>query len=75
MKSLQWGAVEWDSREREVLSGWVVKSIGQISVIMPGSEFNLVLSAGLLHRHPTDRDHGQGECGESLSFERGLGAS
>lgn len=62
-------------QQREVLSGWVVRSIGQISVIMPGSEFNLVLSAELLHRHPADRDHGQGECSESLSSERGLGAS
>lgn len=62
-------------QQRAVLPGWVVRSIGQISVIVPGSEFNLVLSAGLLHRHPTDRDHGQGECGESLSSGRGLGAS
>lgn len=67
---------QWNgTAEREVLSGWVVRSIGQISVIVPGSEFNLVLSAGLLHRHPSDRDHGQGECSESLSSERGLGAS
>lgn len=34
---------------------------GQISVVLAGSEFNLVLSAGLLHRHPSDRDHGQGK--------------